>query len=79
MSITTMPIARLRPARSCRADSFGTQPSLVIATCTRSRVWSLTRPGEFTTFETVPSETPASAATSFMLTDAVASHHRFPL
>ena len=69
MSITTMLTTRLRPARSWRADSFGTQPSLAIAVSTRSRVVGLTRSGEFTTLETVPSETPASVATSFMLVD----------
>ena len=79
MSITTMPIDRLRPARSCRADSLGTQPSLAMAVVTRSRVCSLTRSGEFTTLDTVPSETPASAATSFMLTEALLRRHAIRL
>ena len=35
----------------------------------RSRVAGLTRSGEFTTFDTVPSETPARVATSFMLVE----------
>src|SRR4051794_27573358 len=71
MSITTMPIDLLRPARSWRADSFGTQPSLVIAISTRSRVASLTSSGELTTLDTVPSDTRARAATSFMLIEAL--------
>src|SRR5918997_3779831 len=71
MSITTTASVRLRPARSCRADWFGTQPSLSIAVITRSRVGARTRSGELITFETVPSETPASMATSFMLTEVL--------
>jgi hypothetical protein len=39
----------------------------VIARSTRSRVPALTRSGRFRTFDTVPSDTPARAATSFML------------
>ena len=69
MSITTMPTDRLRPARSCRADSLRTQPSLSIACRTRSWVAGETRSGELSTFETVPTETPARVATSFMLTE----------
>lgn len=69
MSITTMPMERLRPARNWRADSFGTHPSLAIASCTRARVASATRSGEFSTFETVPTDTWASTATSRMLTE----------
>jgi hypothetical protein len=44
-----------------------TKPSSVIAASTRLRVASLTRPGRFSTFDTVPRETPARAATVFML------------
>ena len=66
-----MPTDLLRPARSWRADSLGTQPSLVIASVTRTRVRSLTISGVLTTLETVPNETPARVATSFMLTDAL--------
>ena len=68
ISITTMPIERLRPARSWRADSLRTQPSFSIASSTRCRVASETTAEELITFETVPTETPASAATSFTLT-----------
>src|SRR5215217_8965538 len=71
MSMTIMPMERLRPARSWRAGSLGIQPSLAIASSTRRRVGSATISGEFRTLETVPSETPASAATSFMLTVAL--------
>ena len=69
MSITTMLITRLRSARSWRADSLGTHPSFLIASSTRSRVPALTRSGELTTLETVPRETPARVATSFMLVE----------
>ncbi|MDN4174205.1 FGGY-family carbohydrate kinase [Nocardioides sp. SOB77] len=41
-----------------------TKPSSAITRSTRSRVPGLTRSGRFSTFETVPSETPAAAATS---------------
>ena len=42
-----------------------------MADCTRERVRSLTRSGRLITLDTVPSETPARAATSFMLGDTV--------
>ena len=42
-----------------------------MASSTLRRVGSATMSGEFKTFETVPRETPASAATSFMLTVAL--------
>src|SRR6478609_2271528 len=67
ISITTIPIERLRPARSWRADSLRTQPSFSIASSTRRRVRSDTTPGELITLDTVPTETPASAATSLTL------------
>ena len=60
---------RLVPARSWRADSLRTKPSSAIASSTLARVAPLTRSGRFRTLETVPSETPARAATS--LTDAL--------
>src|ERR1035437_2390562 len=62
--MTTSPIALLKPAWSCRADSLRTNPSSAITVVTRSRVSALTRCGLFSTFETVPTETPAAAATS---------------
>ena len=61
----------LRPARSCRADSLGTQPSLVIASVTRTRVRSLTISGCVHDVGNRAQRTPASVATSFMLTDAL--------
>src|SRR4051812_26506790 len=59
----------LRPARSCRADSLRTKPRSLIACSTRRRVGSRTICGRFKTFETVPTETPAAAATSFTPAD----------
>ncbi|GAB2685750.1 hypothetical protein GCM10009743_71320 [Kribbella swartbergensis] len=56
---------RLLPARSCRADSFRTKPSEAIAASTFARVIGLTTSGRFSTFDTVPKDTPAAAATAF--------------
>src|SRR6516162_3780250 len=70
-SRTTRPIVRLRPARSWRADSFLTNPRALIAAFTRSRVDGATMSGRFSTLETVPTETPACAATSLMLMGAL--------
>jgi hypothetical protein len=56
---------RLLPARSWRADSFRTKPSDAIAASTFARVTGLTTSGRFSTFDTVPRETPAAAATAF--------------
>src|SRR5215831_9400151 len=70
-SRTTRPIVRLRPARSWRADSFLTNPRALIAAFTRSRVGCATMSGRFSTLETVPTETPACAATSLMLMGAL--------
>ena len=72
-SSTTRPIVRLRPARSWRANSSLTKPSSVIAACTRSRVLCATISGWLMTLETVATETPASAATSLMLTGTFTS------
>jgi LacI family transcriptional regulator len=57
-----MPMLRLRPARSWRADSLRTQPSLAIAFSTRDRVASETRAGEFNTLDTVPRDTPGTVS-----------------
>jgi hypothetical protein len=76
--MTITPMERLRPARSWRAGSFGIHPSFAIATSTLRRVGSATKSGEFRTLETVPSETLARAATSFMLTVVLrAAMYRF--
>src|ERR1039457_2857248 len=69
-SSTIRPIIRLRPARNCRADSFRTNPSALIDSCTRSRVEAATMSGRFSTLDTVPTDTPACAATSLMLMGA---------
>jgi hypothetical protein len=66
-------MVRLRPARSWRADSFLMKPSCSMAARTRLRVGSATMSGRFSTLETVPTETPAWAATSLMLAGASAT------
>jgi hypothetical protein len=63
---------RLRPARSCRAESLRMYPSALIASTTRWRVPGDTRSGRFRTLLTVPIDTPAWRATSLMLADAIA-------
>ena len=63
-SSITYAIERLRPSRSWRPDSLRTKPSSAIASSTRSRVATATSSGRFSTFDTVPTETPARAATS---------------
>ncbi len=70
MSSTTRARKRLRPIRSCRADSLRTYPSSSMASCTRRRLVSVTVSGRLRTLLTVPMETPARAATSLMLTAA---------
>ena len=67
-SSTTSPIVRLRPARSWRAASLRTNPSCSMAACTRSTVAGATLSGRLSTFETVPTDTDAAAATSRTLT-----------
>src|SRR5689334_4846424 len=64
-------MVRLRPAASWRAEALGTNPSSAMADSTRARVAGRTESGRFRTLETVPSDTPALAATSLMLTDAI--------
>ena len=66
-SMTTRPMVRDRPAASERAFAFRTKPSSSMASCTLAIVEALTLSGWFSTFDTVPSETPASSATSAML------------
>ena len=61
---TTRPTLRLRPARSWLAAALRTKPSFSIAVLTRSRVAAETRSGWLSTLDTVPTETPASRATS---------------
>jgi len=67
-SSTTSPMLRLRPARSCRAASLRTNPSSSIAAMTRATVSGATFSGRLSTFETVPTDTDAAAATSRTLT-----------
>jgi hypothetical protein len=67
MSSRIAPTVVMVPARSVRAEPLGTNDSASIAWSTRSRVGADTRSGRFSTFETVPSETPACRATSLML------------
>jgi len=76
MSSTTRPIVRLRPARSWRAASLRTNPRRSMDACTRATVSGATFSGRLSTLETVPTETPASSATSRTLTAIAASISR---
>ena len=58
---------RLAPARSCLADSLRVKPRAAMASSTARRVGSATMSGRLSTLETVPTATPARAATSFTL------------
>ena len=56
------------PARSVAAEPFGTQPSVLDRVPhTLDACRSATRSGRLTTFETVPTETPARSATSLIV------------
>ena len=62
----TYAMIRLLPARSWRADSLRTKPRSAMADSTRALVSGRTRSGRLSTFETVPTETPARSATSLI-------------
>ena len=66
-SSTTKPTVELVPARSWRAASLRRYPSVSIAFCTRVMDSAETSSGRLSTLDTVPTETPASLATSRML------------
>src|SRR5699024_12115570 len=63
-STITKPMVFARPTTSERATWLRTNPSSVIAACTRSCVTSDTTEGRLRTLDTVPRETPACRATS---------------
>jgi hypothetical protein len=67
MSTRTMPTVSVVPAARLRAALLRTNPRWAIAASTLRRVVSATRSGRFSTFETVPTATPALRATSSML------------
>src|SRR4029079_8433490 len=62
----------LRPDPRWRAEAWGTNPVLAMAAPTRARVAGRTSSGWLRTFETVPDDTPAAAATSLMVIRAPA-------
>ena len=64
-----------RPAASRRSRSAPSRASR-IASRTRTRVDSVTRSGRFTTFETVPTDTPARSATSLIVTAGAFAMHQ---
>src|SRR5690625_1800803 len=64
MSRTTTPTVVTLPARRLRARPLGTKDSSAIAASTRSLVACATASGRLSTLETVPTDTPASFATS---------------
>ena len=70
-SRTMRPTVRLWPARSWRAASLRTKPSSLIAERTRWEAAAETLAGRLSTLDTVPTDTPARAATSRMLAGAL--------
>ena len=78
LSVVISPTEKLRRAINARAMWFGRKRSSLAAACTRSRVSAGIPALPFNAFDTVLFETPASAATSLIVTtEAVLSlHHR---
>src|SRR5699024_599562 len=70
-SSTTRPRLLLWPDLSCLAAALRTKPSSSIASLTLCAVASATFDEPLTTWETVPTETPARSATSRILTLAM--------
>ena len=68
----TAPNARLDPPRIWRAAELRTKPRLSIASRTRASVSGASTSGRFSALDAVPSDTPASSATSLIVTLACA-------
>jgi hypothetical protein len=62
------PTVRLRPVAKLCANAFGWKSSRSAARITRCRVSSEIRPVPFNTRDTVDTDTPATAATSLIVT-----------
>ena len=72
------PIVWVRPVDSARAAALGSYSSASIASSTRMRVEPLTAPESLRTRETVPTPTPASAATLAIVLTIVPPVHPVP-
>jgi hypothetical protein len=68
LSVVISPTVYVRPASSPRASTFGANPSSRAACATRSLVSVRSFPCPFSALDAVPIETPASAATSRIVT-----------
>jgi len=64
-------VADVQDDQTDGSASCATRPSSAIALSTRSRVAGATRSGRLSTLDTVPSDTPARAATSMTLADSL--------
>jgi hypothetical protein len=68
LSVVIMPTVYVRPECRLRAAALATKPSRSAASRTRSRVSGRRLPRPLSALDAVPAETPASAATSVMVT-----------
>ena len=68
LSVVISPTVYVRPASSPRASTFGANPSSRAACATRSLVSARSFPWPFSALDAVPIDTPASAATSRIVT-----------
>ena len=68
LSVVIRPTVNERPASSAWASVFGAKPSRCAASATRSLVSARSLPCPLSALEAVPMDTPASAATSRMVT-----------
>ena len=72
------PVTISRKFASWRAPWFGTKPNRAMVSLMRSSVSGFTLSGWLSAFETVPSETPATRATSLIFTFAIIHHPSLP-
>jgi len=68
LSVVIRPTVNERPASRAWASVLGAKPSRCAASATRSRVSARSLPCPLSALEAVPMDTPASAATSRMVT-----------
>src|ERR1041385_321116 len=68
LSLVSRPTVNVRPRIRLRARWLGRKPSCWAAAWTRSRVSSRSWPRPLSAFDAVPTDTPASRATSWMVT-----------
>ena len=75
LSVVISPTVNERPASRAWASVFGANPSRCATSATRSRVSARSLPWPLRALEAVPMDTPASAATSRMVTRLMRTPH----